>query len=76
MQKAGKTVGRHCSRAIALGIAAGFLAMDLMAATAWAQKQGRVPNEDGGWLQWGIAAGLVVVVCVPAFLNPKRSHLT
>lgn len=59
-----------------MGIAVGLLAMDLMATTAWAQKQGRVPGEDAGWLQWGIALGLVVVVCVSAFLNPKRSHLT
>ncbi len=57
-------------------IAAGGLAMHLTAATVWAQKRGRVPDEDSGWLQWGIAVGLAVVICVSAFLNPKRSHLT
>ena len=57
-------------------IAAGGAAMHLAAATVWAQKPGRVPNEDNGWLQVGIALGLAVVICATAFLNPKRSHLT
>jgi hypothetical protein len=52
------------------------LAVHLLAATAWAQKLGRIPDEDGGWLQWIVAAGLAVVILLSAFINPKRSHLT
>ncbi len=72
MDKAGKS-GRPRA---ACWIAAGLLIMHLTAATAWAQKPGVIPDDDAGWLQWGIAAGLTVVICLPAFLNPKRSHLT
>lgn len=43
---------------------------------ALAQKPGRVPGDDAGWLQWLIAAGLAIIVLLPAFINPKRSHLT
>ena len=45
------------------------------ALSAWAQKPTRPPEDDSGILQWAIAAGIVVVICVTAFLNPKRSHL-
>ncbi len=43
--------------------------------SAWAQKPARPAEDDSGVLQWVIAAGIVVVICVTAFLNPKRSHL-
>lgn len=72
MHRAGRTGGPWA----ACWIAAGLLAVDLTAATAWAQSQGRVPDDDAGVLHWGIAVGLAVVICAPAFLNPKRSHLT
>jgi hypothetical protein len=45
------------------------------ALSAWAQKPTKPPEDDSGVLQWVIAAGIVVVICVTAFLNPKRSHL-
>ncbi|MFQ5494738.1 MAG: hypothetical protein ACE5EX_05095 [Phycisphaerae bacterium] len=45
-------------------------------ATAWAQTAARLPDEEGGWLKWIIAAGLGVVCCLAGFLNAKRSHLT
>ncbi len=48
----------------------------IMAATVWAQKPGRIPDDDSGWLQWGIAVAIAIIVCVTAFINPKRSHLT
>ncbi len=44
-------------------------------ATAFAQKPGRVPNEDAGMLPWVVAIGLLIVVCAPAAINAKRSHL-
>ena len=45
------------------------------ALSAWAQKPTKPPEGDSGILQWVIAAGIAVVICVTAFLNPKRSHL-
>ncbi len=43
---------------------------------ALAQRPGRLPGEDGGWLQWVAAAVLALVICLAAFMNAKRSHLT
>ena len=45
------------------------------AVSAWAQKPIRPPEDEGGVLTWVVAAGIAVVICVTAFLNPKRSHL-
>ena len=45
------------------------------ALSAWAQKPIKPPEDDGGVLPWVVAAGIAVVICVTAFLNPKRSHL-
>ena len=45
------------------------------ASTALAQRPARLPDEDGGLIQWAIAAGIIILICIPAFLNPKRSHL-
>lgn len=45
------------------------------ALSAWAQKPAKPPEDDSGILQWVIAAGIAVVICVTAFMNPKRSHL-
>ncbi len=73
----GRNVGRLATayrRRLAVG--GGVLAVHLLAATAWAQKHGRIPDDDGGWLQWVVAAGLAVVVLLSAFINAKRSHLT
>lgn len=57
-------------------IGCSLLVVHLLSTTAWAQRPGRLPNEDGGLLQWVIAVALSVVICAPALLNPKRSHLT
>ncbi|MEK7731483.1 MAG: hypothetical protein AAB363_06455 [Planctomycetota bacterium] len=45
------------------------------ALSAWAQKPTKPPEGDGGVLPWVVGAGIAVVICVTAFLNPKRSHL-
>ena len=51
--------------------------LHFMAGSAWAQKSARLPGEDeGGFLQWSVAVGLMVVIMAAAFINPKRSHLT
>ena len=52
------------------------LAMHLSAACAWAQKTGRLADDEDSLLRWGITAGVVVVIGLTAFLNSKRSHLT
>lgn len=57
--------------------AAVFCAVILMCSPAYAQRPSLLAREEtGGFLPWIIAVGIGVVVCLPAFLNPKRSHLT
>ncbi len=55
---------------------AAFAVQAVFAATARAQAPATLPGEDGGMLQWVVAGGIAVVVCLTAFLNPKRSHMT
>ena len=52
------------------------LAMHLGAACAWAQKPGRLGDDEDSLLRWGITVGIMVVIGLTAFLNSKRSHLT
>ena len=33
-------------------------------------------DQEAGWVEWAIATGLAVLICITAFINPKRSHLT
>lgn len=52
----------------------------VVAALAWtadarAQATLLIPESDGGFLPWAVAGGIAALVVVPAFLNPKRSHL-
>ena len=42
---------------------------------AQAQTPLSIPESDGGFLPWAVAGGIAVMILVPAFLNPKRSHL-
>lgn len=41
---------------------------------AFAQEAARLPEPEGVAITWAIGIALVVVVCVTAFINPKRSH--
>lgn len=52
------------------------LAVQLLPAVAWAQKPGRLADDEESLLRYGIAAGVVVVMGITAFLNSKRSHLS
>ena len=53
------------------------LAVQFASTPAWAQMPvHQMPEEESGMLPWGIAVGLAAIICVSAFLNPKRSHLT
>ena len=52
------------------------LVMHWTAADAWAQRSTGLGDDEGVILRWAIAAGVVVIIGLPAFLNPKRSHLT
>ena len=61
----------------ALYRAAVFCAVILMCSPVYAQRLSQLAREEtGGYLPWVIAVVIGVVVCLPAFLNPKRSHLT
>lgn len=55
---------------------AAILLWHALASPAWAQRPGSLPNEDASLLPWVIAVGAVVVMALPAFRNPKRSHLS
>jgi hypothetical protein len=46
-----------------------------MDAVAWAAQKARIPDEDKGYLQWGVAIAALLLVCLPPLINPKRSHL-
>lgn len=50
-------------------------ALLFISAPADAQIPAKLPGEDNGWLQWGVAIGLAVVICISGFINSKRSHL-
>jgi len=56
-------------------LAAAMVLIHVTSYPAQAQVQATLPGEDGGMLQWGVAAGIAVVICLTGFLNPKRSHL-
>ncbi len=47
----------------------------LWSSVAQAQTPLSIPESDGGFLPWAVAGGIAVMIVVPAFLNPKRSHL-
>lgn len=49
--------------------------LHVSAGLVWAQKDGKVPEHEEGWLKWAVAAGLAVVICITGFINAKRSHL-
>jgi hypothetical protein len=56
---------------VVVGLAAVHLASD----HAWAQKSARLPGDGEGFLPWAVGGGIIVVICIAGFLNPKRSHL-
>jgi hypothetical protein len=41
---------------------------------ALAQKPAELPNDGAGILPWAIGGGIAVLMLIPPFLNPKRSH--
>lgn len=47
-----------------------------VAGMALAQAPAELVPDEKGWLKWAIAAGILAVVCLPAFINFKRSHLS
>jgi hypothetical protein len=53
---------------VALGMVA------LHGSMALAQSPANVPEPEGTMVTWAVSAGLLVIICLPAFLNPKRSH--
>lgn len=52
------------------------ISIHVVAEMAWAQAPAAMPTEENTWLKWAISAGLVVAVCLPAFFNAKRSHMS
>ena len=43
------------------------------ATTVWAQRRARLDEEEtGGMVYWGLALVILLIVCVPAFVNLRR----
>lgn len=51
------------------------LLLGSVAAPVLAQDRWIPPNKDRGMLQWVVMLGVLILICIPAFLNPKRSHM-
>lgn len=64
-----RSSSRFVNRCLVAGASLGVIANQ-----AFAQKEGRVPGEEKGVLQWAIAIGLVALICFVSFVNSKRSH--
>ena len=60
----------------AIFLLAGATAFHESATLVVAQTPASLRENKESWLPWVIAAALAVLVCVTAFINPKRSHLT
>ena len=52
----------------------GMVTLHCAAGSAWAQTRGRVPDEASELMQWIFGVVLVILIAVPVFINPKRSH--
>lgn len=63
-------------RRVAVRMVPSAMMAHAMGSVAIAQTPATLPGEDGGWLQWLVGVGVVVVIVITGFLNPKRSHLT
>lgn len=70
-----RTMAHGIQRRLAGGFLAAVVTVHAATSEALAQKVATPTDEDGGMLSWLIAAGIIVVVCLSAFINPKRSHL-
>lgn len=57
------------------GAAAALGMLHAAAGSAFAQNTPPLPPEEGGWIKWAVAGGVLAVVCGVGFLNAKRSHL-
>jgi len=66
----GKRVTKALSR-LKLAVACVLVMVpELLAQTRW-----MAPGKDRGFRQWVVMLGLLVLISIPAFMNPKRSHL-
>ena len=48
----------------------------VLANAAMAQKQANMPDDEGLVFRYLVLLGVVVVIGLAAFLNPKRTHLS
>ena len=71
-----KRIIRNCgirqSRWAIFALAVGLI--DLMADNVLAQKKASLPEEGDTLMRYGVLIGIVGLIGVSAFLNPKRSH--
>jgi len=62
---------RH-TRWTIVALAVGLI--DLTADNVLAQKNANLPEESDAVMRYGVLLGIVVLIGLSAFLNPKRSH--
>jgi len=55
-------------------IAIAGCACSVLTQPALAQEPARIPEAEGSVITWVVAVALILLVCVTAFINPKRSH--
>ena len=48
----------------------------VLADAAMAQKRANLPDDEGLLIRYGVLMGVVVVIGLAAFLNPKRTNLS
>lgn len=48
----------------------------VLADAAMAQKRANMPDDEGLMMRYLVLMGVVVVIGLAAFLNPKRTHLS
>jgi len=73
MRSTKQSLSMCCSTSFRFLIAS-YVLLFTLTTPAFAQKPAQVAESEGGILPWLIAAGICGVICISAFLNPKRSH--
>ena len=53
----------------------GGLMVLVLTSPVLALDEWKPPGKDKGILQWVIMLGIFILICIPGFMNPKRSHM-
>ncbi len=72
----GKRILTRAARLKQRVLAVGVVFLHVLSVNASAQVESNVVKPESNWMTVGIGLGVVLLVCAPAFLNAKRSHMT